>query len=67
MLRLILETATWVPKASNYEWDYLVWVLYNTRYEVQEAWQWGVGAYREAFERVKRLSPEHMRRGTRLA
>lgn len=58
---------TWVPKASNYEWDYLVWVLYNTRYEVQEAWQWGVGAYREAFERVKRLSPEHMRRGTRLA
>ncbi len=58
---------TWVPKASNYEWDYLVWVLYNTHYEVQEAWQWEVDAYRAAFEHVKRLSPEHMRHGKHLA
>lgn len=58
---------TWVPKTNNYEWDYLVWLLYNPQYELQEAWQWDVDAYRAAFESVKRLSPEHMRRGIRLA
>ena len=58
---------TWVPKAANYDWDYLVWILYDSRYEVQEAWQWEVSAYRQAFDTVKRLSPAHLRLGTRLA
>ena len=58
---------TWVPKATNYHWDYLIWVLYNSQYEIQEAWQWEVRAYVEAFDTVKRLSPAHLRLGKRLA
>ena len=57
---------TWVPKARNYEWDYLVWVLYNRTYEIEEAWLWEVSAYRTAFDTVERLSPSHYRKGTRL-
>src|SRR5437588_6282673 len=58
---------TLVPKAQNYEWDYLVWILYNPRFEVQEAWLWGVADYRAQFHEKKRLAPADMRRGTRLA
>lgn len=54
---------TWVPKATNYEWDYLVWVLYDARYVIQEAWLWEVVAYRNEFHEVKRLSPALPRRG----
>lgn len=57
---------TWVPKATNYEWDYLVWILYNRSYEIEEAWLWEVSAYRTAFDAVKRLSPSHHRNGTKL-
>lgn len=57
---------TLVPKVTNYEWNYLIWILYNEHYEVMEAWQWEVGAYRTAFEAVKRISPKHMRRGMRI-
>ena len=58
---------TLVAKARNYEWDYLIWVLYTRIYEIQEAWLWEVSAYRAAFHAVKRLSPSHYRQGQRLA
>ncbi len=58
---------TWVPKATNYEWDFLVWVLYDRNYEVQEAWLWEVEAYKVAFHEVTRLSPKHLRSGVCLA
>lgn len=35
---------TLVPKATNYEWDFLIWVLYNQKYDIQEAWLWDVSA-----------------------
>ena len=57
---------TIVPKASNYEWDFLIWLLYNPRYEVQEAWLWSVSDYIAAFDNIKRISPAHYRKGTRL-
>ena len=57
---------TLVPKAHNYEWEYLVWILYNSKYEVQEAWLWEVGPYRDAFDAMKRLSPKHYRNGKKL-
>ena len=57
---------TWVPKATNYDWDYLIWVLYDRHYEIQEAWHWEVSAYVAAFDAVKRLSPAHLRLGSRL-
>jgi hypothetical protein len=58
---------TWVPKATNYEWDFLVWVHYTPRYEIQEAWLWEVSAYIAAFDSIKRLSPSHYRLGKKLA
>ena len=57
---------TLVAKATNYEWHRLIWILYNPRFEIEEAWIWDVESYRREFDAVKRLSPEHMRRGTRL-
>ena len=57
---------TLVPRAHNFEWDYLVWILYTNRYEIAEAWLWEMAPYRESFEFVKRLAPVHYRQGTRL-
>jgi len=57
---------TLVAKATNYDWDFLIWVLYNPKYEIQEAWQWDVAAYKEAFDSIKTLRPKHYRMGKRL-
>lgn len=57
---------TLVGKAKNYEWDFLVWILYNKRYEIQEAWEWPVDRYRAELGPSPRLSPAHMRKGRRL-
>ena len=54
---------TMVPKASNYEWDRLIWILYNKDYVMQEAWEWYMKDYKMAFENKKRLSPEDYRKG----
>jgi hypothetical protein len=58
---------TLVAKASNYEWDYLVWILYTSRFEIQEAWLWGVVDYQVRFHEKKRLSPSDMCQGAKLA
>ena len=57
---------TKVPKAKNYEWDKLIWILYDERYIIQEAWEWNVIEYKNLFENKERLSPDDMRRGLRL-
>ena len=57
---------TRVPKPTNYDWDFLIWILYDRTYVVQEAWVWDVDAYRVAFDSLQRLSPAHMRRGKPL-
>ena len=54
---------TMVPKATNYEWDRLIWILYDKNYVIQEAWEWDVEQYKEAFDAIKRLSPDHYRKG----
>lgn len=57
---------TKVPKAANYDWDRLIWILYDREYQVIEAWEWPSDAYRSAFHDVKRLSPSTMRKGRAL-
>jgi len=57
---------TLVPKAKNYEWDFLIWILYDTQYQIVESWIWGVDEYKKAFDEMKRLSPKHYRCGERL-
>ena len=54
---------TLVAKATNYEWDFLVWVLYDKNYVMQEAWLWQVDDYEKQFDQQKRLAPVDMRKG----
>ncbi len=54
---------TMVPKASNYEWDKLIWILYDKFYVKQEVWEWDVKSYKLAFDCKKRLSPDDYRKG----
>ena len=60
------SVVTLVPKARNFDWDFLIWILYNKQYEIEEAWRWEAAEYREAFEFVRRLSPADYGKGTRL-
>jgi hypothetical protein len=55
-----------VPMAKNYDWDFLIWILYDKNFVIQEAWQWKVADYRAAFDRRSRLSPNDMRDGESL-
>ena len=57
---------TMVPKATNYDWDSLIWVMYDKHYAIQEAWQWDVDEYKEAFHEKKRLNPNDYRKGKQL-
>lgn len=58
---------TRVPKAANYDWDFLIWILYDREFHIQEAWLFDAEAYKAAFDTLTRLSPAHMRTGKRLA
>jgi hypothetical protein len=57
---------TLVGKAQNFEWDKLIWVLYDREYNIQEAWMFNVEKYKRLFENKTRLSPQDMRKGQRL-
>ncbi|MEJ2074265.1 MAG: hypothetical protein P8X79_12495 [Reinekea sp.] len=57
---------TLAPKAKNYEWDTLIWILYSREYDIEEAWAWPVTEYREKFHDRKRLSPKDYRLGHNL-
>jgi len=54
---------TLVSKAKNFDWDRLIWLLYDSKYVLQEAWEWEATAYRARFESVSRLGPREMRLG----
>jgi hypothetical protein len=60
------SAVTLVAKATNYEWDRLIWILYDRLYIVQEAWEWPVDDYRATFDQKSRISPADMRLGRRL-
>ena len=57
---------TLVPKAKNYEWDILIWLLYDKHYVLLEAWQWDMNAYKNAFKYSGRLAPADYRQGKKL-
>jgi hypothetical protein len=57
---------TLVSQAKNYDWDKLLWILYDRLYVVQEAWEWDVEAYKTAFSSKTRLAPRDMRLGRKL-
>ena len=55
-----------VSEARNYNWDILIWLLYDHNFIIQEAWEWEVGRYRAEFEGRSPLSVSDMRQGKRL-
>tara|TARA_B100001113_G_scaffold317030_1_gene284197 strand:+ start:451 stop:867 length:417 start_codon:yes stop_codon:yes gene_type:complete len=57
---------TIVAKAKNYEWDYLIWILYNKEFQIKESWMWNQHDYKKEFDEKKRLSPSDYRRGKKL-
>lgn len=54
---------TKVAKATNYLWDKLIWILYDKKYIMQEAWEWDVNNYELEFDDKSRISPDDYRRG----
>lgn len=57
---------TLVARARNYDWDRLIWLLYDREFHILEAWEWTVDDYRTALGAVGRLSPSLMRGGRGL-
>ena len=57
---------TLVPKPKNYDWDVLIWILYDPAWSIVEAWQWDCHKFQTFFEQTPRLSPSHLRQGVRL-
>lgn len=57
---------TLVAKPKNYEWNRLVWILYDRMYCIEEAWLWDRDCYTGSFKDKKRLSPKDMRCGKPL-
>ncbi len=57
---------TKVPKAKNYEWDYLIWISYTPDFSISEAWMWEVAMYKIQFEHLDRISPTQMRSALNL-
>lgn len=53
-------------KASNYDFDVLLWLLYDQLYVLQEAWRWDVESYRVICGPLIHVRPQHMRQGTRV-
>ena len=60
------SVVTWVKKPTQYAWDRLVWLHYDTGYVLQEAWLWTVDDFKAKLGLLNRLSPEHLRQGHRL-
>lgn len=62
---------TWVAQKTEkkrpFGWDLLIWIFYDRFYVIQEAWEFAATEYRVKFAHLKRLSPDHMRQGRRLA
>lgn len=57
---------TRVSKPRNDLWDYLIWILYDSEYRLQEAWLWDADHFRDTLGALKRLSPDHLRKGKQL-
>ena len=61
------STVTLVSRPRNYDWDRLIWIHYTTAYEIHEAWLWEQNVFRAALGEKRRLAPDDLRRGSRLA
>lgn len=54
---------TLVSKPSNYDWDVLIWILYDTDYRIAEVWEWERKDFEAAHGTKTRMSPDDLRTG----
>ena len=54
---------TKVNGPTNYDWDKLIWILYDEAFRIQEAWLWDVLDYKAQLGQLKRLSLTDLRKG----
>ena len=54
-------------KPTNMEWDFFVWIRYDEKYVLLEAWSWDSSLYGQTLAHMNRLSPTDLRAGLRLA
>ncbi|PKO61334.1 MAG: hypothetical protein CVU24_09175 [Betaproteobacteria bacterium HGW-Betaproteobacteria-18] len=54
---------------TNFEWDILIYVLYNEFFDIQEVWQWDVETYQKMFDSKsqKHISLKDMQKGKPLS
>lgn len=57
---------TKAPQPKNLEWDYLIYILYDKNYALQEAWMWEVKDYEAKLHDKKRLTPNDYRNGLKI-
>ena len=57
---------TLVANPKNYDWDFLIWILYDEKYKISEAWEWKCEAFKKKFENKKRLGPKDMQGGKQI-
>ena len=57
---------TRAPKPSNLDWDFLIYMLYNKQYELQETWLWKLEDYIEVLHGKKYLGPKDYREGLKI-
>jgi hypothetical protein len=57
---------TKVAKPNNYDWDVLIWILYDPSYEMLEAWQWKVRDFKQEFKLKEHIRPPDLRRGLQI-
>jgi hypothetical protein len=60
------SVVTLVSKPRNYEWDYLMWILYDREYNIREAWLHEVSRFRSKLGALERLRPVHLRTGRNI-
>lgn len=52
---------TITSKAKNYDFDKLIWILYDSKFIIQEAWICEVNNYKEKLGQLKEVRPKHIR------
>lgn len=53
-------------RPRNYNWDRLIWVLYDKEFHLVEAWEHSRDEFRRRFGSKKLIRPDDMRKGRRL-
>ena len=59
-------TVTITGKPRNFDWDFLIWILYDSQYQIQEAWVWSASDCQDQLAPKKYVRPPDLHAGTRL-